>query len=100
MNIFEIGIKFNDVLTSEIIETWDGNNIILNGATGSGKTYFIENNLHEYAKKYCRTILFLCNRKALYEEISLRKEKLRLHNIEVMLYQTLQEQIKNGDIIQ
>lgn len=100
MKKFEIGTKFNDVLTSEIIETWDGNNVILNGATGSGKTYFIENNLHEYAKKYCRTILFLCNRKALYEEISLRKEKLRLHNIEVMLYQSLQEQIKNGDIIQ
>lgn len=100
MKRFEIGTKFNDVLTSEIIETWDGNNVILNGATGSGKTYFVENNLHEYAKKNCRTILFLCNRKALYEEISLRKEKLRLHNIEVMLYQTLQEQIKNGDIIQ
>lgn len=97
---FEIGTKFNDVLTSEIIKTWDGNNVILNGATGCGKTYFIENNLHGYAKKHCRTILFLCNRRALYEEIMSDKEKLGLYNIEVMLYQTLQEQIKKGGTIQ
>lgn len=100
MKKFKIGTKFNDVLTSEIIETWDGNNIILNGATGSGKTYFVENNLHEYAKKKCRTILFLCNRKALYEEVMLSKEKLKLYNVQVMLYQTLQEQIIRGDTIQ
>ena len=42
---FKIGTKFNDVLTNEVIENWDGN-VILDGATGSGKTYFIENNLY------------------------------------------------------
>lgn len=94
---FKIGTKFNDVLTKEVIESWGNENIILNGATGSGKTYFIENNLHKYATNNWKSILYLCNRTALYEQVLLEVKEEGLHNIHVMLYQTLQSKILNNE---
>lgn len=100
MKIYKIGTKFNDVLDELIIKSWDGNNVILNGATGSGKTYFILNNLYEFAKINGRNILFLCNRKELFLEVLMEKERLQLYNIDIMLYQKLQEKLKREDCIQ
>lgn len=100
MTIYKNGTKFNDVLDEKIIKSWDGNNVILNGATGSGKTYFIFNNLYEFAKMNGRNILFLCNRKELFLEVFREKERLQLYNIDVMLYQTLQEMLKREDFMQ
>jgi hypothetical protein len=97
--IFQIETKFNDILTEDIIENWSTNNIILNGATGSGKTYFIENNLHTYAASNFKSILFLCNRTALFHQILMEKEQLGLYNIDVLLYQTLQAKIKENEHI-
>lgn len=99
MKKYPIGTKFNEVLTEDIIKTWKGENIILNGATGSGKTYFIENNLHKYAGENFKSILFLCNRTALYHEILLEKEHLGLNCMDVMLYQTLQSKLKDKEQI-
>ena len=96
---YKIGTKFNDVLTKKIIKTWNNKNIILNGATGSGKTYFIEHNLHNYCIDNNKNILFLCNRTGLFDEILLEKEKLGLCNMDIMLYQTLQSKIQNNDKI-
>ena len=79
MKVFNNGTKVNDVLTKNIIEKWD-TNIILDGATGSGKTYFVEHNLYEYCKWNNKKILFLCNRTALYEDVLLEKEILKLTN--------------------
>ncbi|MBO1686126.1 DEAD/DEAH box helicase family protein [Clostridium butyricum] len=100
MTIYKSGTKFNDVLDEQTIKSWDGNNVILNGATGSGKTYFIFNNLYEFAKINGRNILFLCNRKELFLEVIREKERLQLYNIDVMLYQTLQEMLNREDFIQ
>ena len=98
MKVFNNGTKFNDVLTKNIIEKWD-TNIILDGATGSGKTYFVEHNLYEYCKWNNKKILFLCNRTALYEDVLLEKEILKLKNLEIMLYQTLQNKLINREKI-
>lgn len=93
---FKIGTKFNDVLTNEVIENWDGN-VILDGATGSGKTYFIENNLYDYASRNFKNILFLCNRTALYNDICLEKAENNLFDLDIMLYQTLQCKLLTGE---
>lgn len=99
MKKFKIGTKFNDVITKEDIKSWGTDNIILNGATGSGKTYFIENNLHTYAEGNFKSILFLCNRTALYHQILLEKEHLGLNCMTVMLYQTLQSKLRDKEEI-
>lgn len=96
---FDIGTKFNDVITEDIIESWGTDNVILNGATGSGKTYFVENNLHKYAEENFKSILYLCNRTALFEQVLLEVQEEGLHNIHVMLYQTLQSKILNKEDI-
>lgn len=99
---FELGTKFNDVLTGKVIETWEGENVILNGATGSGKTYFTMNNLYIYCSgrfNNRKRMLFLCNRYALFKEILLEKEKLGLNNMDVLLYQTLEELIRKKEPI-
>ena len=96
---FKTGTKFNDVITKEIIKTWNNENVILNGATGSGKTYLIENNLYEYCEDNLKSILYLCNRTALFEQVLLEVKEEGLHNIDVMLYQTLQSKILKGEIV-
>lgn len=101
MNEFKIGTRFNDALTEEMIEDWSlhNTNVILNGATGSGKTYFVENNLHTYARENFKSILYLCNRSALFDQVLREVENEGLHNIHVMLYQALQSKIlKSEDI--
>ena len=57
MKKYSKGTKFNEVLTKEVIENWKGN-VILDGATGCGKTYFVEHNLHEYCVWNNKNILF------------------------------------------
>lgn len=96
---FEIGTKFNDVLTKELIKNWGTDSVILNGATGSGKTYFVENNLYKYAEENMKSILYLCNRTALFHQVLLEVKEEGLHNIDVMLYQTLQAKILKGEDI-
>lgn len=100
MKKYTIGTRFNDILNEDIIKTWKGNNVILNGATGSGKTFFIENNLYKYASSNFENILFLCNRTELYHQILREKEEYGLYAMDVMLYQTLQSKLIKGEKIQ
>jgi len=97
---YEIGTKFNNILTKDVIESWGTDNIILNGATGSGKTFFVENNLHKYCKENFKNILFLCNRRALLNQVSQEVNELGLNSMEVMLYQTLQNKLRNKEEIE
>lgn len=94
---FEIGTKYSDVITEEMIESWGTENVIFNGATGSGKTYFIENNLHTFCVKNNKKILYLCNRKALFDEVRNIKDNNDLYKLDIMLYQVLQEKLKNNE---
>lgn len=94
-NTYEVGTKFNDVIDENIINSWNNNVIIFNGATGSGKTYFVQNNLHEYCKAREKTILFLCNRAALKKQVINEVEKLA--NIIVKSYQEIEEELKEDN---
>lgn len=50
-------------LIQDNYEYWSNDTYILNGATGSGKTYFILNKLGTYCQENWRTILYLVSRK-------------------------------------
>ena len=69
MKKYSKGTKFNDVLTKEVIGSWKGN-VILDGATGCGKTYFVEHNLHEDCIWNNKNILLLLSVILFYKWIS------------------------------
>lgn len=97
---FEIGTKYNDVITEEVIVSWGKDNIIFNGATGSGKTYFVENNLYKYCSERNKRILYLCNRKPLFKEVTERiYECSKTNIIDVMLYQVLEKKLTKNEFI-
>lgn len=53
----------SDVITSEEIERWEpGNVVTIRADTGDGKSFFVKNNLYEYAKSHGDKILFLLHR--------------------------------------
>ena len=100
MKRYEKGTKYADILTEETIDSWGNNNVILNGATGSGKTYFVLNTL----RRYCEThwggkILILCNRSSLYESYLRALTENPTSLIEVKTYQYIQESIRNNNPI-
>lgn len=97
---FEKGTKYTNVITEEMIMSWNKEGVILNGATGSGKTSFITNNLYIYAEKMNANILFLCNRTALRKEVMFEKQNNSLNRLNVMTYQALQEKLRNNEKIE
>lgn len=97
---FEKGTKYTDVITEEMIMSWKKKGVILNGATGSGKTSFITNNLYLYAEKVNAKILFLCNRTALRKEVMFEKQNKSLNRLNVMTYQALQEKLRSKEKIE
>lgn len=99
MKIFKINDKFNNVITTTEIDKWQGNNVILDGATGSGKSYFILHKLQEYAGSNIQNILFLCNRVALHKDIQDLIYTDSINNIEPITYQALQSKLKKGEPI-
>lgn len=89
---------FNDLITPETINTWkQGKGIILNGGTGTGKTYFIIHNLAEKCLNEGKKILYLCNRTALFDKV-LKEVKANFlqDNIDVRTYQWLEAMINNN----
>lgn len=95
-----IGKKFTEVIGNNYKSWTKGKVIILNGATGSGKTFFILNTLGKHARKTFKTILFLCNRSELAEIVRLEIADLGLsHSIEVKTYQDIQNKKNQGKLI-
>lgn len=87
---------FTDLIGDKYKE-WKNTKIILDGGTGSGKTYFIQNVLIPYAKSMRKKVLYLCNRRTLYDELLI---ELKKHpNVELLLYQILQEHLRNDEPI-
>lgn len=83
---------FSDIIGDKY-KIWNKEFIILDGGTGSGKTYFIQHILIPYAEKLKKSILYLCNRRSLYDELL---QLIRNHEyVELMLYQVLQEYLRN-----
>ena len=68
-----------------------GEHIILDCATGSGKTYFILNVLGNWSKSNNNKILYLCNRTELKNKVIKESEKFNTHEvIYVFTYQYIQ----------
>lgn len=94
-DVFKIGETYNNKINNEVISSWKGN-VFLNGATGSGKSYFVLNKLVKYCETHMKSILVLCNRTALRKSYYEKKVNNNLHNITISSYQEIQENIKKG----
>lgn len=65
--------------------------IIISAGTGKGKSYFIKNNLYEYAKRKDRKILFLLHRSCCVKQFQMEIEAENKQDvIAVMTYQKLE----------
>ena len=89
--------RFSDLIEDKY-KSWKDTRIILDGGTGSGKTYFVLNKIGKYAKECNCKILYLCNRSKLRDQTYGDIKKLKLQDtVIVMTYQSLQNRLKHKD---
>ena len=89
--------RFSDLIEDKY-KSWKDTRIILDGGTGSGKTYFVLNKIGKYAKECNCKILYLCNRSKLRDQTYGDIKKLKLQDtVIVMTYQSSQNRIKHKD---
>lgn len=86
-------------LIGEAYKNWINEKVILDCGTGHGKTSFILKQLAPYAFQSNKKILYLCNRKKLLNQIQASVESTAFIEIDVMLYQVLQDKIVQGEEI-
>ncbi|MGA3674092.1 DEAD/DEAH box helicase [Lysinibacillus agricola] len=87
--------KISEVI-SESYKDWNaGDMVSIASGTGSGKSYFVQNVLAEYAKQNGELIIYLVPRIKLKEQIEASLEKQGITNIEVKLYQTVEAKCNN-----
>ena len=84
----------------EDYKTWSEEIILLGLGTGRGKTTFSLDTYCHYLIEQEKTVLYLCNRSKLKEQI---EEKINSGDLKdkitILTYQKLQELIKSGDVI-
>lgn len=79
---------------------WCREIILLGFGTGRGKTTFSLNTYCHYLISQGKTVLYLCNRSKLKEQIEEKVNNSDLKgNVEILTYQKLQELLKSGDTI-
>lgn len=79
---------------------WCREIILLGFGTGRGKTTFSLNTYCHYLIRQGKTVLYLCNRSKLKEQIEEKVNNSDLKgNVEILTYQKLQELLKSGDTI-
>lgn len=84
-------------LIQDNYEYWSNDTYIMDGATGSGKTYFILNKLGTYCQDNWKTILYLVSRKKLQTDLLRDVDELGLSStIEVTTYQSIQFKLNKG----
>ena len=83
-------------LIGDKYKTWSNEAIILDAGTGCGKTSFCLGTLTEYAESIGKTVLYLCNREKLQEQVEDEISQLGYENITVTTYQSIQEKMKRG----
>ena len=100
------GETISDILTLDIIKQWErGNKILISGNTGSGKTYFIMNFLHNRCREKEYKILLLTNRTMLKDQLQAEYYHKVSEVITIWNYQYFSELVKynnfynNFDII-
>ena len=85
---------FSDIIGTSY-KDWKNTQVIFDGGTGTGKTYFIVNILGKYARETGKKIIYLCNRSKLKKQTYENVEALNLQDvIYVTTYQALQSKIK------
>ena len=89
--------RVSEVIGDDYKKWKDGDSVIISSPTGTGKTYFVLNVLVPYAKKLNKKILMFCNRVALYEQINNAIDEDMRAYIEIITYQSAEDQI--GKII-
>lgn len=87
-------LYLSDII-GDAYKSWNNEKVILDCGTGRGKTYFIINALCLYALENNKSVLYLCNRNKLREQIDNEVSKYNLYNVTVMNYQKLQQEINN-----
>ncbi|WP_448784311.1 DEAD/DEAH box helicase [Blautia sp.] len=83
----------SDIIKDEYKE-WKNTKVIVSSGTGTGKTQFMLRVLLPYYLQAGKRVLYLCNRKVLYDQI--RKEMLSLIGVTLMTYQSLQKELRKG----
>lgn len=82
-------MKVSDIITKDECRSWKPNDrIVIVAPTGAGKTHFVLNTLLEIAIERNQTILYLCNRTLVMEQVWVNaKEKgLEFEYIDGLLY--------------
>ena len=91
-------IYFSD-LVKETYKEWANTRIIFDGGTGTGKTYFVLNQLAPYAQANGKTVLYLCNRRNLKQQVFDAVRELNLKDtVTVLTYQALQKTLRNESV--
>lgn len=93
-----INIKISDIITMKDIQSWNSGDVItIKAGTGKGKSYFIKNNLYDFAKQQNKKILMLIHRLNCIDQF---KEEIKTQNktdvIDIKSYQSLEYRIENG----
>lgn len=82
-------MKVSDIITKDECRSWKANDrIVIVAPTGAGKTHFVLNTLLEIAIERNQTILYLCNRTLVMEQVwvNAKEEGLEFEYIDGLLY--------------
>lgn len=89
----------SDVISIEDIKSWTPKTaVFISASTGKGKSHFIKNKLHDYAKSRGERILLILHRKNCYrqfEEELINEEKIDV--ITTITYQTIEQRVMSND---
>ncbi|KAA0957720.1 DNA helicase [Planococcus sp. ANT_H30] len=90
-------MRVSEVVTIEEIESWNiGDVVTIEAGTGSGKSYFIKNNLYAIAKRDKKRILMLIHRTNCVNQFQMEIEKdNKTDVIDIMTYQSIEYKMKN-----
>ena len=91
--------RVSDIISTSDIESWTTKNlIIISAGTGAGKSYFVKNQLYEYAKSEGKKILFLIHRTNCVNQFRYEIERdHKTDTIDIMTYQKMEYDILNYD---
>ena len=76
---------------------WHSEGVIIASGTDTGKTTFIIETLIPYAEYQQKSVLYLVNRKSLYEQI--KAKIIEYPHVKIMTYQAVQESIRKNEEI-
>lgn len=83
-------IRISEIIGNSYKHWNSGDMVSISSGTGSGKSYFVQNILADYAKQNGELILYLVPRKKLKEQIEAKLEKEGITNITVKMYQSVE----------